>query len=696
MSESLLVELDARIEKFNRKVDEATKSVDGLDRGAKQAELSVKRFDLSTIAAGVSVGLLASKLNGLAETYTNTQNLLVNVTKGTDDLANVTDKLFKVAEASRSEYEATATLYARLARATKDLNVSQDELLRITETINKAFKAGGATTQEAAAATVQLSQALASGVLRGDEFNSIAEQAPAILDAVAFATGKARGELRELAADGQISADVLIKSLKLYANTIDGEFNNTVATFSDKVAIANNELTKLVGGTGAVANVTRVAGDALIFMTKNLDDFAVIVGGGLFIAALANLKTLNALLKANPYVFAATALGTFTAALADFLNTAGDDAIKDAEKRLFAEKTVNDMLTEQTTKLEGLALKRQELEKLRDGGNPNINRSEMQERIDLLNQEIEQTVTLMAKLQELQQERGGEAVISGVKTSGSAQSSGKGSVELDDGELKKLESEYEIFQQRLQQSEDFNAARTEQEQAHLDATLNKIWENDQVRLETLQNFAMTREEIIAESFRREMEMLDEYKEKTGATEQEIADRRIEIAEKHMKMQEAIKKKEVKDTRQTEAQKWQSIEAGIGAAMALNSAFLNDNKLIKAGLIVADTAAAIMRSLSINPYDWGNVAIIGATGLVQLANALSADKGGGGGVSAPSGSTTTITNPPPDSQRQTTEFEVSSVVAGESSGRTRVGISLDDSEDFVDALANAMAQRMKAV
>ena len=244
-TESLVVKLDGIVKDFEAAMARARKESDRLNNSTRRTEGALGRFDLSSVAAGVSVGLLTNKIVNLSDAFTRSQNLLINVTDGAQDLANTTEALFDVSERSRASYESTATLYARLARATKDLNLSQKETLDLTETLNKAFAAGGATSQEAAAATVQLSQALASGTLRGDEFNSISEQAPAILDAVAFATGKARGELKELAADGKITSEILIKSIQAYQSTIENEFAQSNGTFSDSLTQANNALLKL-------------------------------------------------------------------------------------------------------------------------------------------------------------------------------------------------------------------------------------------------------------------------------------------------------------------------------------------------------------------------------------------------------------------------------------------------------------------
>lgn len=136
---------------------------------------------------------------------------------------------------------------------------------------------------------------------------------------------------------------------------------------------------------------------------------------------------------------------------------------------------------------------------------------------------------------------------------------------------------------------------------------------------------------------------------------------------------------------------------IQAGKILNNSMFEDNKAVSAGLIVADTAVAIMKSLSINPYDYGNVAVIAATGIAQLAAALGASKGGGSSPSAPGGggSTGTQINNQQDFQRETFDLDLQSTVQGESRSRNKVSIDLEGSDDFLDALADRMAERRRA-
>ena len=144
------------------------------------------------------------------------------------------------------------------------------------------------------------------------------------------------------------------------------------------------------------------------------------------------------------------------------------------------------------------------------------------------------------------------------------------------------------------------------------------------------------------------------------------------------------KGEVKQDSLTYDQKLTNLQGYVKSAQILNSALFGDNKLVAAGLIVADTATAIMKSLSINPFDYGNVAVLAATGLVQLSNALGASKGGGQTSSASGGSSSGATPQQPDFQPETSSLEFTDTT---DTGQTTFNLTVPDGDEIGQALAN---------
>mgnify|MGYP002141662560 FL=1 len=183
----------------------------------------------------------------LADAYSSMRSRLALVTTGTADLNQVQARLLALSNETRSDLSANVALYTSLFRATKSLGLSQAELLGITKTVNQAFLVSGATTAEQTAAVRQLGQALASGVLRGDEFNSIAENAPRLQQAVADSLGITIGQLRQYAAEGKITADVVTKALKDSAAAIDAEAKSIALTVGGAMTQVKNELLVAIG-----------------------------------------------------------------------------------------------------------------------------------------------------------------------------------------------------------------------------------------------------------------------------------------------------------------------------------------------------------------------------------------------------------------------------------------------------------------
>jgi tape measure domain-containing protein len=212
-------------------------------------EKQVKRAGAALIAA-FSVGTIVR----YADSYVLLQNQIKTVTDSQEELFETTNKLARLSQETRSQLASTTQLYTKLSRATEELNVSESELFTITEVINKAFQIQGATTAEAAGATLQLSQALASGVLRGQEFNSVSEQGTEILRAIGRELGKNVGELRAMSKQGLITADIVVASLLNQADSIRSVYSETEATisqswqaFADSAVIAIGRIDQEIG-----------------------------------------------------------------------------------------------------------------------------------------------------------------------------------------------------------------------------------------------------------------------------------------------------------------------------------------------------------------------------------------------------------------------------------------------------------------
>ncbi|WP_156679345.1 tape measure protein [Sphingomonas profundi] len=213
----------------------------GLEQRAKQAgdrvgaTFSALGRTVTGALAGIGVAGLAREYLQLADESKKLDSQLRLATATFGSLGTAQSDVARIAGETRNSLAATTDLYAAFLRSSEGLGKSQTDAARATETFSKALKIGGADANAAASATLQFGQALASGVLRGDEFNSIAEASPRILRLLADSLGVSSGALRQMAADGKLSADVLYKALtdRKFTAGIDAEFGQLPVTFGE-------------------------------------------------------------------------------------------------------------------------------------------------------------------------------------------------------------------------------------------------------------------------------------------------------------------------------------------------------------------------------------------------------------------------------------------------------------------------------
>ena len=242
------------------------------------AERSVRDLRLLQNALFVlgGAGLLAG-LTRILDTLTNFENRLVLVTRSTQELNAVQEELFNISNRTRSNFESTAEIYTRVALAVRELGLSQRDTLNFTETLNQATILSGASTREASAALIQLSQGLAAGRLNGDELRSVLEQLPFVADIIAKKLGVTRGQLRKLGADGKITAQVLIEAFRNAREEIAEKFAQTVPTIGQAFGVLRTETLRVLDAfddaTGASATVAR----AIIALANSLNVLVVAV-----------------------------------------------------------------------------------------------------------------------------------------------------------------------------------------------------------------------------------------------------------------------------------------------------------------------------------------------------------------------------------------------------------------------------------
>lgn len=236
-------------------------------------------------ATVLGAGFGAKAIIDIGDAYTILQNKLQNVTTSQAQVNRLTEKLFELANKTRTPIDATTTAFARFDRALKILGKSQEESLRLTETVNKALVVSGATTGEAASALLQLSQGFNAGRLMGDEFRAVAENMPAVLDAVAKVLNTPINKIKQLASEGKITSKVLFDAFKLMEGKIDATFAKTLPTVAQSMVIAKNRAIEFFGELNKSVGFTAALSSAILLLSNNVD----ILAAGLAVAGTALL-----------------------------------------------------------------------------------------------------------------------------------------------------------------------------------------------------------------------------------------------------------------------------------------------------------------------------------------------------------------------------------------------------------------------
>lgn len=279
------VDMDtAGILQGRRDIDAALNGLNGsmgrLEAGLNRTERSMSSIEgamssLTGVAKALIAALSVQQVGAYAQAWQDLSNKLANAVRDSvppfETLADVTERVFDISQKTRSGLDATATLYARLERSTRSYGVSVEDITRLTTIINQGFVVSGATAEEASNAIIQLAQGLASGALRGDEFNSVNEQGNRLMIALADSMNVSIGALRNMAAEGKLTTDVIVNGLLSQGDKIGQEFAKTTATISQSLEIANNNITKFFGENATVKTGVKIFSDSVISLSENLD-----------------------------------------------------------------------------------------------------------------------------------------------------------------------------------------------------------------------------------------------------------------------------------------------------------------------------------------------------------------------------------------------------------------------------------------
>ncbi|WP_109512777.1 phage tail tape measure protein [Pseudomonas ovata] len=277
---TLTLDLIARIGGFQQGMDQASRSMTRTGAAADAASSRITAMQgsflsLSGAAAKLSASLASAfslqALYNAAEAYTSLTSRMILVTEGSAQLAAAQKAVFKIAQDAYQPLTATGELYQRLATNQKELKLSGEGVAGVVGTISKTLAISGASAASANAALIQLGQAFASGVLRGEELNSVMEQAPALAQAIAKGMGRTVGELRTLGQAGLLTADSVVKALQAQEKAVADLFNKTAVTIGNSLTALDNSFTQFVGKMDQASGVSAAISSSIVSASKAMD-----------------------------------------------------------------------------------------------------------------------------------------------------------------------------------------------------------------------------------------------------------------------------------------------------------------------------------------------------------------------------------------------------------------------------------------
>ncbi|HDS1729830.1 phage tail tape measure protein [Pseudomonas sp. GD03817] len=289
---TLTLDLIARIGGFQQGMDQAARSTQRsmgqVVRHSESASESVTG-SFKAIAGAAAAFLSVQQLVEYSQTWLGVQNRIKQVSETFDEFSKQSSAVFSIAQNSQSSLEATAELYQRIAASSGQLGATQEKVAQVTQNISKAMSASGVSAESAQAALVQLGQAFASGVLRGEELNSVLEQAPGLAQAIADGLGVARESLRSMGEAGKLTSKEVFSAILSQTRSIDDAFARSQTTVSGAFQVMENSAAKFFGTLDETLGITKsfvqtALSASAAWDASGVESFTQVLKTGLYVA----------------------------------------------------------------------------------------------------------------------------------------------------------------------------------------------------------------------------------------------------------------------------------------------------------------------------------------------------------------------------------------------------------------------------
>lgn len=269
-AEEQIRRLEAELRGLDDTQDRVNQGSNNLGGGVNKLRGAFGSLQGLLAAAGLGIGV--AEIIAVSDAFVNLEAKIKLATGEGANFVNGFNGVKQIAADTFSSVENTGELFARITQASEALGLAQQDVLGITQTINQAIKLSGGSAASADAAITQLIQGLQSGVVRGDEFNSIMEQSPRLAKAMADGLGVTRGELRSMAMDGKLTSEVVINAVRSQGEAIASEFTMLPETVGNAVQTMKNSLFVFIGSMNESVNQSGRLAEAINYISSAFDN----------------------------------------------------------------------------------------------------------------------------------------------------------------------------------------------------------------------------------------------------------------------------------------------------------------------------------------------------------------------------------------------------------------------------------------
>jgi len=258
------------------------RTLQGMDRNVGRLRSGFS--SLARVAGGFIAALSVGQIVRTANTFQQLQNSLRVVTDSTDELTSANERLFAIAQATRTPIEATVQLFSRASIAADELGASQEDLFRLTEITGQALAVQGGAASEASGALRQLSQSFSSGIVRAEEFNSILEGAFPLAQAAARGideAGGSVGRLRNLIVEGEITSQEFFRGILRGGDALEEQFAQTVPTVSQAITNLQTSFIGFIGELDTATGLSSILAQGILDLAGGLSTLGGALTGNL-------------------------------------------------------------------------------------------------------------------------------------------------------------------------------------------------------------------------------------------------------------------------------------------------------------------------------------------------------------------------------------------------------------------------------